>query len=207
MKFADRFPAPLSGDFLGGYSRGREDAEQERLHNLGQLAGGHADTRGIQRIGLGYDVHAFAAPEDKRELILGGVKIHYERGLLGHSDADVLCHAIADALLGAARLGDIGAHFPDTDPAFKGASSLMLLKHVGELLCDKGMRIVDIDSVLVAQAPRISPFRDAMQQNIARVLDIGVSQVGVKATTTEHLGFEGRGEGISAQAVALIVIL
>ena len=165
-----------------------------------------SEVQTIQRIGLGYDVHAFAAPQDGRDLILGGVRIPYERGLVGHSDADVLCHAIADALLGAARLGDIGVHFPDTDPAFKGASSLMLLKHVGELLVGSGWQIVDIDSVVVAQAPRLSPFRDAMRENIARVLGLAVDQAGVKATTTEHLGFEGRGEGISAQAVALLVL-
>ena len=162
-------------------------------------------TPGAQRIGLGYDVHAFAAPEDNRAFILGGVHIPYERGLLGHSDADVLCHAIADALLGAARLGDIGLHFPDTDPAFKNADSLVLLAQVGRLLVDQGWCIADIDTVVVAQAPRISPYRDEMRANIARALGLDISQVGVKATTTEHLGFTGRGEGVSAQAVALIV--
>ena len=159
----------------------------------------------VQRIGIGYDVHAFAAAEDNRELILGGVPIPYERGLLGHSDADVLSHAIADALLGAARAGDIGAHFPDTDPVFKGASSLMLLRLVGEVLQEDGWQIVDIDSVVVAQAPRLSPYRESMRTNIAEALGIDVSQVGIKATTTEYLGFEGRGEGISAQAVALLL--
>ena len=195
-------------DMLAGYSRGREDGEQERIYLQQQLEAAQRASRGaqgIQRIGLGYDVHAFAAPQDGRDLILGGVRIPYERGLVGHSDADVLCHAIADALLGAARLGDVGAHFPDTDPAFKGANSLMLLKHVGELLVGSGWQIADIDSVVVAQAPRLSPFRDAMRENIARVLGLAVDQVGVKATTTEYLGFEGRGEGISAQAVALLV--
>ena len=159
----------------------------------------------IQRVGLGYDVHAFAAPEDNRALILGGVKIPYERGLLGHSDADVLCHAVADALLGAARAGDIGALFPDTDPRFCGANSLILLKTVGETVRDKGFAIIDIDTVVIAQAPRLSPYRDAMRANIAQALGIDVSQVGVKATTTEHLGFEGRGEGIAAQAIALLL--
>jgi len=156
------------------------------------------------RIGLGYDVHAFAAVEEGRKLILGGVSIPYERGLSGHSDADVLVHAVMDALLGAAREGDIGMHFPDSDPAFKDADSLVLLAEVGKLLCDKGWRVLDIDTVVIAQAPRLSPYRDAMRANIADALSIDISQVGVKATTTERLGFEGRGEGISAQAVVLL---
>lgn len=153
------------------------------------------------RIGLGYDVHAFA---EGRPLIIGGVQIPHERGLLGHSDADVLLHAIADALLGAARLGDIGKLFPDTDPAYEGANSLDLLAQVGAHLREEGFAIVDIDSVIVAQEPKLSPHRDEMRANIAAALAIDVENVGVKATTTEHLGFEGREEGISAQAVALV---
>ena len=160
----------------------------------------------VQRIGIGYDVHAFAALEDNRELILGGVRIPSERGLLGHSDADVLSHAIADALLGAARLGDIGVHFPDTDPSYKDANSLMLLMRVGELLKADAWQIIDIDSVIIAQAPRLSPYRESMRENIALALGIQLSQVGVKATTTEYLGFEGRGEGIAAQAAALLAL-
>jgi len=157
-----------------------------------------------QRVGLGYDVHAFAAVEDNRKLILGGVHIPYERGLLAHSDADVLVHAIMDALLGAAREGDIGAHFPDSDPAYKDADSLMLLENVRRLLHEKGWQILDIDSVIIAQAPRLSPYRDLMRAHIAETLGIDTSQVGVKATTTEYLGFEGRGEGIAAQAVVML---
>lgn len=153
------------------------------------------------RIGLGYDVHAFA-PE--RKLIIGGVEIEHTQGLLGHSDADVLTHAIADALLGAARLGDIGKLFPDTDPAYAGADSIKLLEHVGERVRACGFEIVDIDSVIAAQAPKLSPYRDQMRQRIADALHLDVASVGVKATTTEHLGFEGREEGISAQAVCLL---
>lgn len=158
----------------------------------------------MQRIGLGFDVHAFAAPEENRRLILGGVDISYERGLAGHSDADVLAHAIADALLGAAREGDIGKLFPDTDPAYAGADSLKLLSKVAELVRDRGFEILDVDSVIAAQAPKLSPYREQMRENLAAAMGISVESVGVKATTTEHLGFEGRGEGISAQAVCLI---
>lgn len=153
------------------------------------------------RIGLGYDVHAFA---QGRKLILGGVNIPHHQGLDGHSDADVLLHAISDALLGATRLGDIGKLFPDTDPAFVGADSLKLLKVVADHVRDAGFQILDIDCVVAAQAPKLSPYRDAMRTNIARACDIALENVGVKATTTEHLGFEGREEGISAQAVALV---
>jgi 2-C-methyl-D-erythritol 2,4-cyclodiphosphate synthase len=156
------------------------------------------------RIGLGYDVHAFAAPEATRPLILGGVRIEYERGLLGHSDADVLAHAVADALLGAARAGDIGEHFPNTDPAFAGADSLVLLAQVAALLRARGWQIVDVDTVIIAQAPLLSPYREEMRARLAAALELATDQVGVKATTTEHLGFEGRGEGIAAQAVALL---
>lgn len=153
------------------------------------------------RIGVGYDVHAFAAG---RKLVLGGVEIPHRQGLQGHSDADVLCHAISDALLGAARLGDIGRLFPDTDPAYKGANSLTLLQEVGLLLKEKGFEILDIDSVIIAQAPKLSPYRDDMRTRIANALGLSVDQVGIKATTTEHLGFEGREEGISAQASCLL---
>ena len=154
------------------------------------------------RIGFGYDVHAF---KENRKLILGGVDIPYELGLMGHSDADVLVHAIMDALLGAAALGDIGKHFPDTDPKYKDADSLGLLSYVGILLKDNGFSISNIDSCIVAQAPKLAPFIDTMRENIANVLNIDTNQVSVKATTTEHLGFEGRKEGISSSAVVLIM--
>ena len=153
------------------------------------------------RIGLGYDVHALV---EGRPLIIGGVNIPHSLGLLGHSDADVLAHAIADALLGAARAGDIGKLFPDTDPAFKDADSMKLLAAVAAHVRDLGFEIVDVDSVVMAQAPKLSPHRDAMRANLAAALGVSVDNVGVKATTTEHLGFEGREEGISAQAVALL---
>lgn len=153
------------------------------------------------RIGLGYDVHAFAAD---RKLILGGVDIPHHQGLDGHSDADVLAHAIADALLGGVRGGDIGKLFPDTDPKYKGADSLKLLAHVAQFVRDAGFEIVDVDSVVAAQAPKLSPYRDQMRENLANAMGIAVENVGVKATTTERLGFEGREEGISAQAVCLL---
>lgn len=156
---------------------------------------------GTLRIGLGFDVHKLV-PE--RELILGGVHIPHTLGLLGHSDADVLCHAVADALLGAARAGDIGKLFPDTDPAYAGADSLKLLAEVARVVQELGFDIVDIDCVIAAQAPKLSPHRDDMRENIAAACGIDVENVGIKATTTERLGFEGREEGISAQAVALI---
>lgn len=153
------------------------------------------------RIGLGYDVHQLV---EGRELILGGVHIPHTLGLLGHSDADVLAHAIADALLGAARAGDIGKLFPDTDPRFAGADSLKLLAAVADHVRALGFEIVDVDSVVAAQKPKLSPHREAMRENLASAMGIDVDAVGVKATTTEHLGFEGREEGISAQAVALL---
>lgn len=153
------------------------------------------------RIGIGYDVHKLVCD---RDLILGGVNIDYEQGLLGHSDADVLVHAIMDALLGAAALGDIGKHFPDTDQRYKGISSIKLLSCVGDLLNEKGYTICNIDSVVVAQAPKLSPYIQQMKLNIAETLKIGIDSVSVKATTTEKLGFEGRGEGISAEAVCLL---
>lgn len=153
------------------------------------------------RIGQGYDVHALV---EGRKLILGGVEIPHKRGLLGHSDADVLAHAIADALLGGIRGGDIGKLFPDTDPAYAGADSLKLLAAVAQKVRDEGYEILDVDSVIAAQAPKLSPYRDAMREKLACAMGVPVENVGVKATTTEHLGFEGREEGISATAVALL---
>lgn len=153
------------------------------------------------RIGMGYDVHKLV---ENRDLIIGGVKIPYEKGLLGHSDADVLLHAISDALLGAAALGDIGKHFPDTDPKYKGADSLMLLSKVGELIENECYIIENIDATIIAQAPKMRPHIDTMRQNIAGALGIDVSQVNVKATTEEGLGFTGSGEGISSQAICLL---
>lgn len=153
------------------------------------------------RIGQGFDVHAFA---EGRRLILGGVDIEHTRGLLGHSDADVLAHAISDALLGAVRGGDIGKLFPDTDPAYKDADSLKLLEAVAGFVREQGYEILDVDSVIAAQAPKLSPYRDEMRANLARAMGIASEKVGVKATTTERLGFEGREEGISATAVCLV---
>ena len=150
------------------------------------------------RIGMGYDVHRLT---EDRKLIIGGVEIPYEKGLLGHSDADVLLHAIMDALLGAAALGDIGKHFPDTDPAYKGISSMELLRKVGELLEEHSFLIENIDATIIAQAPKMRPHIDTMRKNIAQALQIEVDQVNVKATTEEGLGFTGTGEGISSQAV------
>ena len=153
------------------------------------------------RIGIGYDVHQLV-PD--RKLWLGGVEIPHTLGLLGHSDADVLRHAICDAILGAAALGDIGKHFPDNDPNYKNIDSKILLKKCGELIAEKGYRIGNIDSIVVAQKPKIGPYIPVMRQTLAEVLGIEADQVSVKATTTEHLGFEGREEGISAQAVVLL---
>lgn len=155
----------------------------------------------MQRIGLGYDVHAFA---EGRKLIIGGVDIPYGKGLDGHSDADVLTHAIMDALVGALREGDIGKLFPDTDPAYEGADSIELLRQVGKLVEERGWRIVDIDSVVMIQEPKMAPHREAMRANVAAALGIPAESVGIKATTTEWLGYEGRGEGVSAQAVCLL---
>lgn len=154
------------------------------------------------RIGMGYDVHKLV-PD--RDLIIGGVNIPYEKGLLGHSDADVLLHAISDALLGAAALGDIGKHFPDTDPKYKGISSLLLLEQVGALLEENLYFIENIDATIIAQAPKMRPYIDEMRANIAKALGIDISQVNVKATTEEGLGFTGTGEGISSQAICLLV--
>ncbi len=153
------------------------------------------------RIGTGYDVHRLAV---NRRLVLGGVEIPFEKGLLGHSDADVLLHAICDALLGAAALGDLGKHFPDTAEDYKDINSLLLLKQTGLLLKQEGYTIENIDSTVVAQRPRLAGYIPEMRENIARTLQIDLHRVSVKATTTEGLGFEGQGEGISAQAVALI---
>ena len=153
------------------------------------------------RVGMGYDVHRLV---EGRELIMGGVNIPYEKGLLGHSDADVLLHAIMDALLGAAALGDIGKHFPDSDPAYKGISSILLLEKVGELLTGEGYFVGNIDATIVAQAPKMRPYIDQMRENIAKALDVDVSCINVKATTEEGLGFTGTGEGISAQAICML---
>ena len=153
------------------------------------------------RIGTGYDVHRLA---EARDLVLGGVKIPYEKGLLGHSDADVLLHAVMDALLGAVALGDIGVHFPDTDEAYRGISSLVLLGQVSELLQQEHYIIGNIDATIIAQRPKLAPYIKLMRENIASVLGIEYNQVNIKATTEEGLGFTGAGEGIAAQAVALL---
>jgi len=152
-------------------------------------------------VGHGYDVHQLV---EGRKLIIGGVDIPYEKGLLGHSDADVLVHAVMDALLGAAALGDIGQHFPDHDPRYSGADSLKLLEHVCALLHERGLRIGNIDCTVVAQRPKLAPYLDEMRSRIAAVCALRPERVNVKATTEEHLGFTGRGEGIAAHAVALI---
>lgn len=153
------------------------------------------------RIGHGYDVHRLA---EGRKLILGGVEIPWERGLLGHSDADVLTHAVMDALSGAARLGDIGRLFPDTDPAYAGISSLKLLAEVGRLLKERGCAVVNIDATLLAQAPKVGPYRQKMAENMAAALDIDPEQINIKATTEEGLGFTGEGAGMAAHAVVLL---
>lgn len=153
------------------------------------------------RIGQGYDVHRLVA---ERPLILGGIEIPYEKGLLGHSDADVLLHAISDALLGAAALGDIGAHFPDSDPAYRGADSAELLRAVGDLVRGAGYEIENIDSTVVCQAPKLAPHIASMRARIAEVLALPTEAVSVKASTEEHMGFTGRGEGIAAHAVCLL---
>ena len=153
------------------------------------------------RVGHGYDVHRLTTG---RKLILGGQEIPFELGLLGHSDADVLTHAVMDALLGAAGLGDIGRHFPDTDPAYAGISSLKLLAEVGRLLAEKGYAVVNIDAVLLAQAPKVGPYRQQMAENMAAALNIAPEQVNVKATTEEGLGFTGDGSGMAAHAVVLV---
>ncbi|GLC30911.1 2-C-methyl-D-erythritol 2,4-cyclodiphosphate synthase [Clostridium omnivorum] len=153
------------------------------------------------RIGMGYDVHKLV---EGRKLIIGGVEISYEKGLLGHSDADVLLHAIMDSILGAAALGDIGKHFPDTDERFKGISSILLLKEVGKLIKEKGYEIENIDSTIIAQKPKMAPHISNMIKNIAEALNVEEDRINVKATTEEGLGFTGRGEGISSQSICLL---
>lgn len=153
------------------------------------------------RIGMGYDVHKLVK---ERDLILGGVKIPYELGLLGHSDADVLLHAIMDSLLGAAALGDIGKHFPDTDSKYKGISSIELLKHVGNLLTEHNYKIGNIDATIIAQRPKMAPHIPTIRENIASALNISIDQINVKATTEEGLGFTGEGLGISSQSICLL---
>ncbi len=156
------------------------------------------------RIGLGYDVHRLV---EERDLIIGGVNIPYEKGLLGHSDADVLLHAIMDSLLGASALGDIGKHFPDTDPKFKGISSIKLLEEVGKLLSANMYSINNIDATIIAQKPKMAPFIRQMRENIANALNIDLNQINVKATTEEGLGFTGNGEGISSQSICLLQLI
>lgn len=155
------------------------------------------------RIGTGFDVHAFA---DGRALVIGGVTIAHPRGLAGHSDADVLLHAVADSLLGALAMGDIGVHFPDTDARFRGADSRVLLRHVASLVTARGYAVANLDATIIAQVPKLAPHIQAMRENIAADLGCTVDQVSVKATTTERLGFTGREEGIAAQAVVLLVV-
>ena len=154
------------------------------------------------RVGMGYDVHRLT---ENRDLMIGGVKIPYEKGLLGHSDADVLLHAIMDALLGAAAMGDIGKHFPDTDPAYEGASSMKLLEHVGKLLEEENYQIINIDATIIAQRPKMAPHIPKMVENVANVLKLEKNQVNIKATTEEGLGFTGTGEGISSQAICALM--
>ena len=153
------------------------------------------------RVGTGFDVHKF---EEGRKLILGGVDVPYEKGLAGHSDADVLVHALMDALLGAAALGDIGRHFPDTDQQYKGISSLKLLEHVAKIIADEGYSIGNVDVTVIAQAPKIAPHIEAMRDNIAEILKLEKSRINIKGTTTEKLGFTGRKEGIAAEAVCAL---
>lgn len=153
------------------------------------------------RVGIGYDVHQL---KDGLPLTLGGVRIEHSKGLVGHSDADVLIHAVCDALLGAAALGDIGKHFPDTDPKYKGIDSRLLLKETARLTREKGYEINNIDSILCMQKPKVAPYIHQMRQNMAETIGLDIDQVSVKATTTEHLGFEGREEGISAHAVTIL---
>lgn len=156
------------------------------------------------RIGQGFDVHRFAAPEESRPLMLMGLTVPHDRGLAGHSDADVMLHALMDALLGAAGLGDIGQHFPDTDPAYKGADSAKLLERVMADLAARGYRVVNADVTLIGERPKIGPHREAMRERVAGLLGVPLQRLNVKATTTEKLGFTGRGEGLAAQAVVLL---
>lgn len=156
------------------------------------------------RVGVGYDVHAFAAPSAGRTLMLGGVEIPYDRGLAGHSDADVLLHAVVDALLGAMGLGDIGQHFPSTDPRWRDAPSGMFLAHTRDLLAEQGWRVANVDTTVVAERPRLTPHVPAMRAELARILAVGEDQVSVKSKTTDGLGFTGRGDGMACYAVALV---
>lgn len=176
------------------------DYYRENIKNACGINKNRKDTEQM-RVGLGYDVHKLV---ENRKLILGGVEIPYERGLLGHSDADVLLHAIMDALLGAAALGDIGKHFPDTDDRYKGISSIKLLEEVGKLLEENMFIINNIDATVIAQRPKIGPYREKMVKNIAKALRIEENLINIKATTEEGLGFTGSGEGISSQAIASI---
>jgi 2-C-methyl-D-erythritol 2,4-cyclodiphosphate synthase len=153
------------------------------------------------RIGIGYDVHAFA---EGRPLVLGGVELPHGQGLAGHSDADVLAHALMDALLGAMRAEDIGAHFPDNDPKWRDVSSMLLLQYIAEVMAERGFRLLDADCVLVLERPKVAPYRDEMRARMAAALGVSVDAIGLKATTTEGLGFAGRGEGVAAQAVVLL---
>lgn len=156
------------------------------------------------RVGSGFDVHRFAAPEDRRRLMLMGIHVPFDRGLSGHSDADVMLHALMDALLGAAGLGDIGQHFPDTDAAYKDSDSMLLLERVMGDLKSRGWRVENADVCLIGESPKIGPHRQAMRERIAPMLGVGIDALNVKATTTENLGFTGRGEGLAAQAVVLL---
>ena len=193
---------------------GRIQVEKEyplkKYNNSAMIRGNHSvkeKTRGdinTMRVGMGYDVHKLV---EGRDLILGGVKIPHTLGLLGHSDADVLLHAIMDALLGAAALGDIGKHFPDTDPKYKGISSIKLLEHVAKLIEENGYVVENIDATIIAQKPKMRPYIEEMEQNIAAALHIDVSQINVKATTEEGLGFTGMEQGISSQAICALTTI
>ena len=193
---------------------GRIQVEKEyplkKYNNSAMIRGNHSvkeKTRGdinTMRVGMGYDVHKLV---EGRDLILGGVKIPHTLGLLGHSDADVLLHAIMDALLGAAALGDIGKHFTDTDPKYKGISSIKLLEHVAKLIEEKGYVVENIDATIIAQKPKMRPYIEEMEQNIAAALHIDVSQINVKATTEEGLGFTGMEQGISSQAICALTTI
>ena len=182
----------------------------KKYNNSAMIRGNHSvkeKNRGdinIMRVGMGYDVHKLV---EGRDLILGGVKIPHTLGLLGHSDADVLLHAIMDALLGAAALGDIGKHFPDTDPKYKGISSIKLLEHVADLISEKGYVVENIDATIIAQKPKMRPYIEEMEKNIAKALGIDVSQINVKATTEEGLGFTGMEQGISSQAICALTTI
>lgn len=154
------------------------------------------------KVGIGYDVHKLV---EKRKLIIGGVEIPHDKGLLGHSDADVLIHAIMDSILGALGLGDIGKHFPDTDEKYKDISSMVLLEEVWNIMSAKGYKIGNIDSIIVAQSPKMAPYIDTMKENIARVLNVSIDNINIKATTTEELGFEGNKEGMSAHSVCMLL--